>query len=92
MFDKGFKQHCGTEIIRAGIVHNVVHALSDTHSRRQVVDHIDLVERTLHQRRISDVSNDELDLGIEIIWPPPFSAMDLRGKYIEGADIVTRCQ
>ena len=85
MLAERFPEDRGAEIIHAGVLGDLVHALADADQCNQVNHRVDAVQRASQRLRIANIADDQLYVGRQVIGPSSFLAMHLRDETIEHA-------
>jgi len=81
------QQHGGAEIIDAGVVLDLIHALADTDQGREVNHGIDTAQRPLQGVAVAHVTAQEFDIRGEVIGTRP-GEVDLRHERVVRAHLV----
>ncbi len=89
MLAQRLQQYGGAAIIDRRVAGDLVHALSDSHQSGEVKNCIDALQGAGDVVLVANVSDDQVDIGIEIFWRGAARAMNLRRQNIEGTDLVT---
>ena len=79
MLAERFPQNRRAEIVDAGVLGDLVHALADADQRDEVNHCVDAVERARERVGIADVADDQFNVGGQVIGPSPFLARALVG-------------
>ena len=86
--EHGLQEFRRAERVHAHVAADLVHGLTDTDSRGEVKDNVDVSEYFADAIRVTDVADDQLDLGREIAGRPVI--VHLRRQVVEDAHVVPR--
>src|SRR5581483_1741148 len=76
-------------VIDGGVVSDLIHALADTHQGGKVEHGVHALEGADELPGVADIAVEQLDLGVEVIGASAGGSMDLRGKAVENAYVIT---
>src|SRR5439155_12963759 len=92
MLDQGFEQYSRTDVVDAGVLFHLVHALADAYDRDEMIHGVDALERAPDRRAVPNVAHHQLDLGVQIAWARLFRTVHLRGKVIQNTNVTPSSQ
>ncbi len=83
LLDKPFQQDCRSQVIHAGVLGYLVHALAHSDKRHEMVNGINTCQNLVQQLRITNVAKYKLSILVQVIGAPWLSTMNLGNQAVQ---------